>query len=65
MEIKERIIEVCNCRVEVVTYSYGSFYYPCFNSNAEFKVNSKGFRELSRYIRTVRYFRLYKNGKIF
>lgn len=52
-----RKIEVCGFQVEVHNFGYASFYYPCFNGNAEFPVTAKGFRRLSHYLRTVRFFR--------
>ena len=55
--MKTRTIELYGFKIDVYTFSYASFYYPQFNGNAEFKVNSKGFRELSHYLRTVNYFR--------
>ena len=51
-----REIIVSGIKVEVHTFGKKSFYYPLFNGNAEFDVTSKGFRKLSHYIRTVRYF---------
>lgn len=54
---KQREIEVAGSKVEVHNFGYASFYYPSFNGNAEFKVNAKGYRALSHYIRTVKYFR--------
>jgi hypothetical protein len=54
--MKIRTIEVAGFKVDVYKFSYASFYYPQFNGNAEFKVNAKGFRELSHYLRTVKYF---------
>ena len=56
MEPEVRIIEVAGFQVEVVKFSYASFYYPAFNGNAEFRVTSKGFRDLSHYLRTVKHF---------
>lgn len=50
---RKRLIEVCGYEVEVVDFGYAQFYYPTFNGDAEFKVNSKGFRQLSSYLRTV------------
>ncbi len=54
--MKEREIEVNGFKVSVCQYHYGSFYYPRFNGNAEFKVSAKGFRQLSHYLRTTKYF---------
>lgn len=51
--MKERTIELWGFKIDVYTFGYASFYYPQFNPNAEFKASSKGFRELSRYLRTV------------
>lgn len=53
--MKQRFIQVCGFKVEVCQYHYASFYYPSFNGNAEFKVSSKGFRELSHYLRTCKW----------
>lgn len=52
---KVREIEVDGFKVEVHDFGYASFYYPCFNGNAEFKVSSKGFKQLRRYLRTVKW----------
>lgn len=54
-DIKERTIQVAGYDVNVVIYSYASYYYPAFNGNAEFKVSAKGFRDLSHYLRIVRW----------
>ncbi len=54
--MKTKTIEVAGFKVDVYNFSYASFYYPQFNSNAEFPVTSKGFRQLSHYLRTVKYF---------
>jgi len=51
-----RTIEVSGFKVDVYRFSYASFYYPQFNGNAEFPVTSKGFRQLSHYLKTVKYF---------
>jgi len=56
MNTKVRTIEVAGYEVDVHHFSYASFYYPVFNGNAEFPVTSKGFRSLSRYLRTVTFF---------
>jgi hypothetical protein len=55
-ETKVREIEIDGFKVEVHNFGYASFYYPVFNGNAEFKVSSKGFKSLRRYLRTVKYF---------
>lgn len=52
-----RQIIVAGLKVDVHNFGYAAFYYPAFNGNAEFKVSSKGFRQLSHYLRTVKYFR--------
>jgi hypothetical protein len=52
---KIREIEVDGFKVEVHHFGYASFYYPTFNGNAEFKVSSKGFKDLRRYLRTVKW----------
>ena len=49
----KRTIRVCGFEVQVMDFGYASYYYPCFNGDAEFKVNSKGFRELHSYLRSV------------
>lgn len=54
-EVRE--IEVDGFKVEVHNFGYASFYYPSFNGNAEFRVSSKGWKQLRRYLRTVKYFR--------
>ncbi len=48
----KRTINVCGHKVDVINFGYASFYYPQFNGDAEFKVSSKGFRNLSSYLRT-------------
>jgi len=48
--------DLAGCKIEVHNFGYASFYYPTFNSNAEYPVTSKGFRQLSHYVRTVKYF---------
>ena len=53
---KFRTISVCGFNVEIHRFGNKTFYYPTFNGNAEFKCNSKGFRELSSYLRSVLYF---------
>jgi hypothetical protein len=50
-----REIEVDGFVVEVRNFGYASFYYPKFNGNAEFRVSSKGFKDLRRYLRTVKW----------
>lgn len=57
MQYKIREIEVDGFEVEVHNFGYASYFYPKFNGNAEFKVNSKGWKNLRRYLRTVNYFR--------
>jgi hypothetical protein len=52
---KVRQIEVDGFKVEVHNFGYASFFYPLFNGNAEFKVSSKGFKQLRHYLRTVRW----------
>ena len=58
----ERKIEICGYKVRVCNFSYASYYYPEFNQNAEFKVSSEGFRQLSHYLRNVTYFRNLTNS---
>ncbi|MEK6882878.1 MAG: hypothetical protein AABY22_24860 [Nanoarchaeota archaeon] len=50
-----RQIEVEGFKVEIHDFKYAQFYYPSFNGNAEFRVNSKGFKELRRYLRTIKW----------
>jgi len=50
-----RRIEVCGCEVDVVTFGRKSFYYPHIGDQ-EFPVSSRGFRKMSHFIRTCRYF---------
>lgn len=52
---KVREIEVDGFKVELHRFSYASFFYPSFNGNAEFKANSKGFKSLRHYLRTVKW----------
>ncbi len=52
---KHREIEVDGFKVEIHNFGYASFYYPKFNGNAEFKVSSKGWKDLRRYLRTVKW----------
>lgn len=52
---KVREIEVDGFKVELHRFSYASFFYPSFNGNAEFKVSSKGYKKLRRYLRTVKW----------
>lgn len=48
-----RTIKVAGYLVDVMKFGKKSFYYPQFNGDAEFEVNSKGFRQLHSYLRTV------------
>lgn len=57
MDYLVRTIKVDGFKVDVLDFKYAQFYYPQFNGNAEFKVCSKGFRQLRHYLRTVKYFR--------
>lgn len=50
-----REIIVAEYIVKIYNFGYASYYYPEFNGNAEFPVTSKGYRELSHYLRTVRW----------
>lgn len=50
-----RKIDVEGFEVQVMNFGYAQFYYPSFNGNAEFKVSSKGFKNLRRYLRTVKW----------
>jgi len=60
--MKAREIEVAGCIVEVHNFGYASYYYPSFNGNAEYEVSSKGFRELSSYIRTITWLNTWLGG---
>ena len=53
----QRTIEVAGYKVEVVRFFDGSFYYPVGSIYAEFEVSSKGFRQLSHYLRKYRWIR--------
>ena len=54
--MKIRTVNILGFDVDVYDFGYGQYMYPCFNGNAEFRVNSKGFRKLNSYLRTVVYF---------
>ena len=54
--MEARSIQLFGFNIEVHNFGKRSFYYPSFNGNAEFEVSSKGFRQLSHYLRTVKYF---------
>ena len=51
----ERTIEVAGCEVNVHNFGYGTYLYPSFNGNAEFRASHKGFRDLSHYLRMIKY----------
>lgn len=51
--MKIRTIEILGFKIDVYQCKKKSFYYPQFNSNAEFDVSAKGFRKLHHYLRTV------------
>lgn len=53
---KIREFKIANVNIELHDFGYAQYYYPSFNGDAEFKATSKGFRELSSYVRTVLYF---------
>lgn len=57
IETKIREIEVDGFKVEIHKFGKKQFYYPSFNGNAEFEVNSKGFKLLRRYLRSVKYYK--------
>ena len=42
---------------EIDRYSYdnGSYLYPSFNGNAEYKCTRKGVKDLCRYLRNIRW----------
>lgn len=50
-----RTIKVDGFNVEVHDFDYAQYYYPSFNGNTEFKVSSTGFKDLRRYLRTVKW----------
>lgn len=52
--MKVRTITIAGFDVEIWKFDKQLFYYPSFNGNAEFRANKKGFRELYRYLRTVK-----------
>jgi hypothetical protein len=51
--MKTRTFLLHGWEVEVWRFGNKSFYYPAFNGDAEFTVDSKGFRELSSYLRMM------------
>jgi hypothetical protein len=53
--MKTRTINIFGFDVEVWNFGYAQYYYPAFNGNAEFKVNSNGFKQLRHYLKTVRW----------
>ncbi len=54
-KIKTRKIEVRGFSVDVVIYGYGTYYYPSFNGNAEFRANGSGFRSLCHYLGLIKW----------
>lgn len=50
-----RTIQVDRFDVNIHDFGYAQYYYPSFNGNAEFKVSSIGFKNLRRYLRTVKW----------
>lgn len=53
--MKQRTIVVRGFKVEVWNFGYAQFYYPTFNPNAEFKINSQGFKRLRNYLGTIKW----------
>ncbi len=53
--MKTREIIIAGYTVEIYTFGKRSFYYPCFNPNAEYPVSKKGFQEMYSYLRLVRW----------
>jgi len=60
----ERKITVLGIQVAVVGFTYGAFYYPDINRNAEFPCTARGFRQLHSYIRTVEFLKKLDHGTI-
>ena len=52
---KVREIEIEGFKVEVHNFGYASFLYPSLNGNAEFEANSKGFKRIRSYLRTIKW----------
>ncbi len=50
--MKVRTVKLFGFDVDVYNFGYSWYMYPNFNGNAEFKVNSEGFKKLSSYLRT-------------
>lgn len=50
-----RTIQIDGFDVEVHDFTYAQYYYPSFNGDAEFKVSSSGFKNLRKYLRTVKW----------
>ena len=57
----KRTFVVAGYTCKLYDFGYKSYIYPDFNGDAEFEVSSKGFRELSHYLRTIKYFRSFLN----
>lgn len=51
-----KTITVAGYTVELHKFGTKSFFYPSFNGDAEFEVSHLGYRKLSHYLRTCRYF---------
>ncbi len=54
--MKTRTVNLFGYTIEIYNFGYASYMYPSFNGNAEFPVTSKGFRRLSSYLRTIKFF---------
>jgi hypothetical protein len=54
--MKTKTFNLLGFIIEVYTYSYGSFMYPSFNGDAEFRVNKQDFKRLSSWLRTIKWY---------
>lgn len=48
-----KTIVIYGFNILIYDFGYAKYMCPEFNGNAEFKVNKKGFKRLSSYLRTV------------
>lgn len=53
--LKEKQVEINGFKVNVCNFGYATYLYPAFNGDQEFRASHKGFRQLSHYLRTVRW----------
>lgn len=60
--LSNKIIQVEGINVSVVKYSYGSFLYPEFNGDAEFKLTKRDFKSLRHYLRTWKWIQKISNN---